>query len=37
MTVVTLDREPGCTFNADIAVDELPEFGDIDVYVANAA
>lgn len=36
MTVVTLDREPGCTFSADIAVDELPELGDIDVYVANA-
>jgi acetoacetyl-CoA reductase len=37
MDVVTLDREPGCTFQADIARDGLPELGDIDVYVANAA
>lgn len=36
MDVVTLDREPGCTFQADIARDGLPELGDIDVYVANA-
>ncbi|TWH16266.1 acetoacetyl-CoA reductase [Rhodococcus rhodochrous J45] len=36
MDVVTLDREPGCTFQADIATDELPELGDIDVYIANA-
>lgn len=36
MEVVTLDREPGCTYQADISRDELPDFGDIDVYVANA-
>lgn len=36
MEVVTLDREPGCTFQADIARDALPDFSDIDVYVANA-
>jgi NAD(P)-dependent dehydrogenase (short-subunit alcohol dehydrogenase family) len=35
--VVTLDKEPGCTWQLDIARDELPEFGEIDVYVANAA
>lgn len=36
LEVVTLDREPGCTYQADIATDELPDLGDIDVYVANA-
>ena len=36
MEVVTLDREPGCTYQADIAADELPPLGDIDVYVGNA-
>ncbi len=35
--VVTLDKEPGCTWQVDIARDELPDFGPIDVYVANAA
>jgi NAD(P)-dependent dehydrogenase (short-subunit alcohol dehydrogenase family) len=35
--VVTLDVEPGCTFTADIVTDRLPELGDIDVLVANAA
>ncbi|KRB76161.1 oxidoreductase [Nocardioides sp. Root190] len=35
--VVTLDKEPGCTWQVDIARDELPDFGEIDVYVANAA
>jgi NAD(P)-dependent dehydrogenase (short-subunit alcohol dehydrogenase family) len=34
--VVTLDCEPGCTFTADIAGDELPALGDVDVLVANA-
>lgn len=37
MEVVTLDREPGCTWQLDIAGDELPDFGPIDVYVGNAA
>jgi NAD(P)-dependent dehydrogenase (short-subunit alcohol dehydrogenase family) len=36
MQVVTLDREPGCTYQADISRDELPDLDDIDVYVANA-
>lgn len=35
--VVTLDKEPGCTWQVDLARDELPDFGEIDVYVANAA
>jgi len=36
MEVVTLDREPGCTFQADIVRDELPDLSGVDVYVANA-
>ena len=36
MQVVTLDREPGCTYQADISCDELPDLSDVDVYVANA-
>jgi acetoacetyl-CoA reductase len=36
MEVVTLDREPGCTYAADISRDELPDLSDMDVYVANA-
>lgn len=36
MTVETLDREPGCTYQADIASDDLPALDDIDVYVGNA-
>lgn len=35
--VVTLDREPGCTWQVDLSRDELPDFGPIDVYVGNAA
>lgn len=35
--VVTLDREPGCTWQVDVARDELPDFGVVDVLVANAA
>jgi NAD(P)-dependent dehydrogenase (short-subunit alcohol dehydrogenase family) len=37
MDVVTLDVEPGCTFQADVVHDELPPLGDIDVCVCNAA
>jgi NAD(P)-dependent dehydrogenase (short-subunit alcohol dehydrogenase family) len=37
MDVVTLDVEPGCTFQADVVTDELPVLDDIDVLVANAA
>ncbi|MEU0463559.1 MULTISPECIES: SDR family oxidoreductase [Amycolatopsis] len=36
MTVETLDCEPGCTYQADIATDDLPPLDDIDVYVGNA-
>ncbi|HVV07983.1 SDR family NAD(P)-dependent oxidoreductase [Amycolatopsis sp.] len=36
MAVETLDREPGCTYQADIAAGELPALDDIDVYVGNA-
>jgi acetoacetyl-CoA reductase len=36
MEVLTLDLEPGCTYQADIVRDELPDFSDVDVYVANA-
>ncbi len=36
MDVVTLDVEPGCTFQVDLADDELPALGDIDVLVSNA-
>lgn len=35
--VVTLDKEPGCTWQVDLARDPLPDFGQVDVYVANAA
>jgi NAD(P)-dependent dehydrogenase (short-subunit alcohol dehydrogenase family) len=35
--VVTLDVEPGCTFQADVVTDVLPDLGDIDVLVCNAA
>jgi NAD(P)-dependent dehydrogenase (short-subunit alcohol dehydrogenase family) len=37
MEVVTLDREPGGTYQADVVSDDLPDLSDIDVYVANAA
>lgn len=37
MQVVTLDVEPGCTFQADVVRDELPALDDIDVLVCNAA
>jgi acetoacetyl-CoA reductase len=34
--VVTLDVEPGCTFQVDLTADELPPLHDIDVLVSNA-
>jgi NAD(P)-dependent dehydrogenase (short-subunit alcohol dehydrogenase family) len=37
MEVVTVDKLPGCTWQLDLATDELPDFGPIDVFVANAA
>jgi acetoacetyl-CoA reductase len=35
--VATLDREPGCTFQVDLAHDPVPDLGDVDVCVSNAA
>jgi len=37
MEVVTLDVEPGCTFQVDVVRDEMPPLDDIDVLVCNAA
>jgi NAD(P)-dependent dehydrogenase (short-subunit alcohol dehydrogenase family) len=37
MDVVTLDVAEGCDLRVDLARDELPELGDIDVCVSNAA
>jgi NAD(P)-dependent dehydrogenase (short-subunit alcohol dehydrogenase family) len=34
--VVTLDLEPGCTYQVDLVADELPALDDIDVLVSNA-
>lgn len=34
--VVTLDLEPGCDLALDVARDEFPELGEIEVCVANA-
>jgi NAD(P)-dependent dehydrogenase (short-subunit alcohol dehydrogenase family) len=37
LEVVTLDRDPGCDLQVDLADGELPDFGAIDVCVSNAA
>ena len=37
LEVATLDREPGCDYQVDLAGGELPDFGDVDVCVSNAA
>jgi NAD(P)-dependent dehydrogenase (short-subunit alcohol dehydrogenase family) len=37
LEVVTLDRSPGCDITLDLAADPLPELGDVDVCVSNAA
>ena len=37
MKVVTLDREQGCDHTLDLAADPLPDFGDVDVCLSNAA
>ncbi len=37
LEVATLDRAPGCDHLVDLAVDPLPELGEIDVCVSNAA
>ncbi len=34
--VVTLDRDPGCSIELDVARGEFPDLGPIDVCVANA-
>ncbi|MGA9858180.1 MAG: SDR family NAD(P)-dependent oxidoreductase [Solirubrobacteraceae bacterium] len=34
--VVTLDREPGCTYQTDLVADELPSLDDVDVLISNA-
>ncbi len=36
LEVVTLDRQPGCTYQVDVVTDELPPLDDIDVLVSNA-
>jgi NAD(P)-dependent dehydrogenase (short-subunit alcohol dehydrogenase family) len=37
LEVVTLDRDPGCDIQLDLAAGPLPELGAIDVCVSNAA
>jgi NAD(P)-dependent dehydrogenase (short-subunit alcohol dehydrogenase family) len=37
LEVTTLDREEGCDLQLDLAADELPDLGEIDVCVSNAA
>lgn len=36
LEVLTLDRDPGCDVALDVARDEFPDLGQIDVCVANA-
>ena len=36
-SVTTLDRDPGCDLEVDLASDDLPDLGAIDVCVSNAA
>jgi NAD(P)-dependent dehydrogenase (short-subunit alcohol dehydrogenase family) len=37
LEVVTLDRDPGCDLQVDLAADPLPDLGEVDVCVSNAA
>jgi NAD(P)-dependent dehydrogenase (short-subunit alcohol dehydrogenase family) len=37
LEVTTLDRDPGCDLELDLAADELPDLSEIDVCVSNAA
>jgi acetoacetyl-CoA reductase len=37
LEVTTLDRDPGCDLQLDLAADELPALEEIDVCVSNAA
>ena len=34
---MTADRDAGCDLSFDVAADELPELGEVDVCVSNAA
>jgi len=36
LEVITLDREPGCTFTVDVTTGQLPDLHNVDVLVANA-
>jgi acetoacetyl-CoA reductase len=36
LEVVTLDRQPGCTFEVDLVTDDLPALDDLDVLISNA-
>ncbi len=35
--VITLDRDPGCDLCLDLAADPLPDLGEVDICVSNAA
>ena len=37
LAVITLDRDPGCDLQVDLASDDLPDLGAVDVCVSNAA
>jgi NAD(P)-dependent dehydrogenase (short-subunit alcohol dehydrogenase family) len=37
LEVLTLDRDPGCDLQLDLAADPLPDLGELDVCVSNAA
>ena len=37
LEVTTLDRDESCDLQVDLARDDLPDFGDVDVCVSNAA
>ena len=37
LDVVTIDRDEGADVRADIVTDPLPDLGDVDVFVSNAA
>jgi NAD(P)-dependent dehydrogenase (short-subunit alcohol dehydrogenase family) len=37
LDVITLDRDPGCDIQADLAADPLPDLSDVAVCVSNAA
>jgi acetoacetyl-CoA reductase len=37
LEVTTLDRDEGCDLQLDLTEDELPDFGEIDICIPNAA